>query len=761
MVDNGTFDIAGSTGNQWIISLSGSGTVNLGGNTLTLTHSSGTFAGVIRGSGGLSVGTGLGNGGTATLSGVNTYTGATTIYGLATLALSGSGSIAGSSGVTVYGSGIFDISGSTSGQNIVTLSGTGNVNLGANSLTLTHASSTFAGIIGGSGGLAIGGGSEVLTGANTYTGGTTISAGTLQVGDGGTTGSITGDVTDNGILAFDHSDNVTFGNIISGSGGLSQLGTGTLTLTGANTYAGVTTISAGMLQVGIGGTGARLGRGAVLDNGVLVFDNADAATYAGAISGSGSLVQQGSGTIILNGVNTYTGGTTVAAGTLQIGDAAHPGASVSGDVMVLGGMLAGHGSIGGSVTNQGAVVRPGGSPGILAVAGNYTQDAAGTLAIEITPSTQAGTGYSQLNVAGTATLDGTLAFLVDPGTYLPTSQYDVVHADGGISGTFSSVTFTPNMALYITPEVNYAANDVYLYLKPNGIVFTGSYVNYANTVSLGVENDMQAVLGPVTATAEGRRGAWGQYVNGRAGIGAAHLMQQGVAAGVGTAVGEGGTIGVALTGDTAHTRIADMNVQSKPIGGFAYGIWRNGGWRLAVSFGVGRINAHTKRSIPLLGLLATSTTHGMYNATAVRASYTLGWGRYGITPYVGYDQVNSRYDAAQETGAGFLSLALGKWSQHQGHYTTGIRLDTDAGAWRPWVQAGVEGWRGAGAGQMDQTVLGYTQTVTGQRMPSHAMNAGAGVNYHHGRWDTSVSWNGAWGSSFHDNDGTLQVRYRW
>ena len=44
-----------------------------------------------------------------------------------------------------------------------------------------------------------------------------------------------GNVTDNGTLAFDRSDNVTFGSIISGSGGLSQLGAGTLTLTGANT----------------------------------------------------------------------------------------------------------------------------------------------------------------------------------------------------------------------------------------------------------------------------------------------------------------------------------------------------------------------------------------------------------------------------------------------------------------------------------------------------------------------------------------------
>src|SRR5258705_9506946 len=93
-----------------------------------------------------------------------------------------------------------------------------------------------------------------LTGTNTYSGGTTISAGTLQVGNGGTTGSITGDVTDNGVLAFDRSDSVTFAGAISGTGSVTQIGTGTTILTGTNTYSGGTTISAGTLQIGTGTT---------------------------------------------------------------------------------------------------------------------------------------------------------------------------------------------------------------------------------------------------------------------------------------------------------------------------------------------------------------------------------------------------------------------------------------------------------------------------------------------------------------------------
>src|SRR5262249_29936399 len=71
-------------------------------------------------------------------------------------------------------------------------------------------------------------GTLVLVGNNTYTGGTTIEAGTLQLGNGGTTGSIIGNVTDNGVLAFNRSDSATFGGVISGTGSLVKDGVGTL-----------------------------------------------------------------------------------------------------------------------------------------------------------------------------------------------------------------------------------------------------------------------------------------------------------------------------------------------------------------------------------------------------------------------------------------------------------------------------------------------------------------------------------------------------
>ena len=141
---------------------------------------------------------------------------------------------------------------------------------------------TFPGLISGAGSVSqIGGGTTILTADNTYTGGTTIAAGTLQLGDGGRTGSILGDVTDNGTLAFDRRDTMTFAGVISGSGAVTQIGSGTTILTADNPYTGGTTVSGGALVVG------------------------DFAHPSAALSGGGPILVQPGGT--LGGYGSVTG----------------------------------------------------------------------------------------------------------------------------------------------------------------------------------------------------------------------------------------------------------------------------------------------------------------------------------------------------------------------------------------------------------------------------------------------------------------------
>ncbi|MEI6515714.1 MAG: autotransporter-associated beta strand repeat-containing protein, partial [bacterium] len=171
--------------------------------------------------------------------------------------------------------------------------------------------------------LASGGGTIILAGNNVYTGTTTVDIGSiLQVGAGGTTGALgTGTVTDNGVLAFNLNNTATFANTLSGTGALNQIGTGTTVLTGNNTYSGGTTISGGMLTIGGSGGLASAGTISIGSGATFNYASSAAQTLSGTISGSGVLLKSSTGTLTLSAANTFTGNTTISAGTVIAGNA--------------------------------------------------------------------------------------------------------------------------------------------------------------------------------------------------------------------------------------------------------------------------------------------------------------------------------------------------------------------------------------------------------------------------------------------------------
>lgn len=109
---------------------------------------------------------------------------------------------------------------------------------------------SYAGVITGTGSLTQAGSDTLtLTGNNTYSGSTTINSGsTLSLGNGGTTGSVAGDISNSGSLILYHSNNVTESGVLSGTGSLTQNGTGTATLTGQNSSQGAVNVNSGTLD---------------------------------------------------------------------------------------------------------------------------------------------------------------------------------------------------------------------------------------------------------------------------------------------------------------------------------------------------------------------------------------------------------------------------------------------------------------------------------------------------------------------------------
>ncbi len=350
LMSGGIVDLNGTTQSAGIFTLYDGGTGLVTNGNLNVSSvfyaDSGTMAANLGGAGALA----KFSAGTSIVSGSNSYGGQTLING-GTLVAQGGSAITDTSVVTIALGATLQID---SDETIGSLVGAGNVGLGSNTLTtgVNNTDTTFTGVISGSGGLEKAGtGIFTLTGGHTYTGLTTVSNGRLQLGTGGT---IAGDihVVDNGLGWFDfvQSGSYTYSGVLSG-GQISQSGAGTTTLTGANTnsylgigqgtltVSGLGTIGASNMEVGLSGFGstATLDLGGTTQNISLLtmfdgYDNAvvngtlNASTFLFAeeglisanLTGTATLVKNGSGTTTLSGSNTYTGQTTINAGTLVL-----------------------------------------------------------------------------------------------------------------------------------------------------------------------------------------------------------------------------------------------------------------------------------------------------------------------------------------------------------------------------------------------------------------------------------------------------------
>ena len=413
--DRGVFDISQTSAGASITTLTGAGTVDLGAQRLQITAGSTGFAGVLA-DGGAGGGTGGSlriAGGVQTLTGVNTFTGGTSVGANSTLALSGSGSVALSSSVDVAATGLFDLSQTTAGTSIKTLSGGGQVGLGAQTLSVTAGSTTFAGGIydgglgaGTGGSLHITGGTQTLSGTNYYTGSTSVAAGATLALAGA--GSI---ATSSGVTA-----------------------NGTLDISGTTTGAAITTLT-GAGAVNLGASTLAITAGAATSTGL-----ATPGVFSGIVGGTGAVAVTG-GYQTFAGVNTYTGGTSVTNATVFVTNAASLGAA-SGTVALNNGSIVALGNVafGNPVSLSGANVLNTAS-GNLSLSGNISgtgglsATGGGTVSLTGTNTFSGGT----LVAFGTSLAAGSNAALGTGGVLLQTSTGSIqdlftgsVHIDGAL-----------------------------------------------------------------------------------------------------------------------------------------------------------------------------------------------------------------------------------------------------------------------------------------------------------------------------------------
>ena len=390
----------------------GSGGVGLAFTTGASLTTSGTIQG---GAGG---GGGLGNSGSH---GGDGGVGGTGLAGSG-LAITNGGSIAGGSGGARGDTVGF---GGTAGS-----PGAGGAGIAGSGLTIVNNGSITGGL---------GGDGTTRANAITFTGGVN----TLTLGSNST---ITGNIAVTGSVDFSQTSNATLSNAITGTGSVSKSGAGTLILTGANSYGGGTTVSAGILQ---GNTTSLQGN--ILNNATVVFDQGTMGTYAGNLTGTGSVIMQNVGTLTLTGNNTFGGGLALNGGTVAAASSTNLGGgtlSFNGGTLQALGILNLTGAItlnsgGGTIdTNGNAAV----ASGVISGSGGLTKNGNGVLTLQ---TAGVWTGGTTVN-AGTLVLDtvgGSLptggALTVNGGLF-DMSQIATGQSVGALAGSGGQISLGAN-----------------------------------------------------------------------------------------------------------------------------------------------------------------------------------------------------------------------------------------------------------------------------------------------------------------------------
>ena len=610
---NGTFDISAANGQVSVTNLSGTGTgsVALGAHTLALTAASGSYGGIIGGTGGLTIA-----GGQLNLSQYAYYSGQTTVNAGAALTLSGGASLYSSA---VVDNGVLDVSASTAGAVAVnSLAGSGTVVLGATNLGINTASGNFSGSISGTGGLTIAAGTQTFSGINTYSATTQVASGaTLKLAGNGqlasavqlnagaildvsgavshaTVGNVFGagavQLGANTLTLAGTPGNYTFTGTVSGSGGLS-LNNGNYFFNSALGYTGVTQLNTGA-SLYLGGSGSIAASSNVIMNGgnLTVYASTGGATIAGLSGATGNVTVNDVNLTLSGASGTYgggiagTGGLTVAAGTQTLSSyAAYTGQTTvnSGAALILSSNGALYGT---NVVNNG------------------TLDVSGTTY---------GTGVNSLAGSGV--------------TALGARSLGIYNAGGTYAGTFTGTGLVNIVAG--TQALSGASTNNGYYVVGNGaalaLLGNGKVANSVVQVSSGGVFDVSGVVAQASAAALAGNGAvhLGSNTLTLNGVGVNGYMFEGAVTGTGGLTFTGGNhafdTALAYTGATQVNTGATVSLVAGASMAASSGVVMNGGTFYLQSFDGTTVKSLSGASgaVNLNSVLTLSNASGSFGGT--------------------------------------------------------------------------------------------------------------------------------------------------
>lgn len=538
-------------------------------------------------------------------------------------------------------------------------------------------------------------------------------------GTGGNGGN--GTITLNGTLT---ASNITLGNSAGastpsanggngGNGALNIMNNGRLILTGSNA-----TVQTG--QQAFASSGLICGTGAVNLSGAahIEVDTGNTATISAQVDDLGSgpagiLTKDGGGALILQTAGSYTGGTTINGGVLQMGTSSSP-------------------------------------------LSNYNEAANGPLTVLVTPSGAANSaantatpGDGSIQVMGKATLGGPVVLnMAQPAagqTYSIGTTYNIITTTNGVTGTFSNVSLTGPYAAFLQADPDYSApNSVSMKLAPSPNMYRSGYFYASNAYAQN-----SALFDVLAAPSTSDSGYWLHGLGGFGHMVDANYNYKGAVIGHGMALGQHLTVGGGVSNIYTHTEgLNGSYVNGTNVGGLLYAAYTLPKWRVDSSITAGHLGDKSTRNMPGIGS-GTFSNSGYYTGVAMQARYNwVNQTHWFAAPDAGISYLHTYMGHGQESGVGGLDMryaeARSNLAQTSFGLTGGYKTTMRPGILSAWTRLGGIGTLGNPHIRIGETVGGQSAGVTGEAAPAAAFTPSVGLELsgYTLPWKLAAGWSG-------------------